>query len=125
MVEGSVQRVLVVDDDDAVRSIVAETLRGEGYQVDEANNGAAALERLQADAPDVILLDIVMPVIDGYEFLKRLHQAGGMADIPIVLVSATHALSDAAHDLGVRAVLTKPFDMGMLVAIVDRLARQG
>ena len=60
MVEGSLQRVLVVDDDDAVRSIVAETLRGEGYHVNEANNGAAALEQLQALAPDVILLDIVM-----------------------------------------------------------------
>jgi two-component system, chemotaxis family, chemotaxis protein CheY len=125
VVEVSLPRVLVVDDDDAVRSIVAETLRGEGYQVDEANNGAAALEQLQAVAPEVILLDIVMPVVDGYEFLERLRQEGDFADIPIVLVSATHALPDAAHDLGVRAVLTKPFDMGMLVAIVDRLARPG
>jgi two-component system, chemotaxis family, chemotaxis protein CheY len=125
VVEVSLPRVLVVDDDGAVRSIVAETLRGEGYQVDEANNGAAALEQLQAVAPDVILLDIVMPVIDGYEFLERLRQEGGIADIPIVLVSATHALPDAAHNLGVRAVLTKPFDMGILVAIVDRLARPG
>ena len=125
MVEGSLQRVLVVDDDHAVRSIVAETLRGEGYQVDEANNGAAALEQLQAVEPDVILLDIVMPVVDGYEFLERLRQERDIASIPIVLVSATHALPDAAHELGVRAVLTKPFDMGMLVAIVDRLARPG
>jgi len=57
--EVSPQRVLVIDDDDAVRSIVAETLRGEGYQVGVANNGAAALEQLRAVASDVILLDIV------------------------------------------------------------------
>ena len=115
--------ILVIDDDDAVRSIVAETLKGEGYRVDEASNAAAGLKRIEAGAPDLILLDIVMPVNDGYHFLERLRRERNEAEIPIILVSATHALPDAAHDLGVRAVLTKPFDVGILLAIVERLTR--
>lgn len=121
--EASAPRVLVVDDDAAVRSIIVETLRGEGYLLDEASDGAAGLEQLQAARPDLILLDSVMPVVDGYEFLERLRREHSTAHVPVVLISATHALPDAAHDLGVRAVLPKPFDIGILVAIVDRLTR--
>ncbi|HLZ25141.1 MAG TPA: response regulator [Ktedonobacterales bacterium] len=124
MDEASAPLILVIDDDDAVRSIVAETLKGEGYRVDEASNAAAGLMRVKSGPPDLILLDIVMPVNDGYHFLERLRREGNEAEIPIILVSATHALPDAPHDLGVRAVLTKPFDVGILLAIVERLTRR-
>src|SRR5437016_143562 len=121
--EASTPRILVIDDDEAVRSMIVETLRGEGYRVDEASNGAAGLEQLQAAGSDLILLDIIMPRVDGYEFLERLHGQQNAADIPIVLISATHAMPSEADDLGVKATLTKPFDMGMLLAMVDRLTR--
>jgi two-component system chemotaxis response regulator CheY len=119
--DASAPRILVIDDDDAVRSIVAETLRGEGYRVEEARNGAVGLDQLGDVAPDLILLDVVMPVVDGYQFIERLRQEPRTVDIPIVLISATHGLPDEAKDLGVKAVLTKPFDMGMLLAIIERL----
>lgn len=115
--------VLVVDDDQAIRSILVETLKGEGYRVDGASNGAEGLDRLHAEQPDMILLDIVMPVLDGYEFLERLLEDQTVVEVPIVLLSATHALPAAAQAAGVKAVLTKPFDMGVLLAIVDRLTR--
>ena len=66
--------ILIVDDDDTVRSILVETLKGEGYRVDDAGNGQIALERVRSAAPDLILLDIVMPVLDGYQFLLQLQQ---------------------------------------------------
>lgn len=123
MEDAAAPLILVVDDDQAIRSILVETLKGEGYRVDEANNGAEALERVEAAVPDLILLDIVMPVLDGFAFLDRLIGDRGAADLPIVLLSATHALPEGAQTVGVKALLTKPFDMGMLLAIVDRLTR--
>jgi CheY-like chemotaxis protein len=117
--------VLVVDDDQAIRSILIETLTGEGYRVGEASNGAEGLDRLHDGLPDLILLDILMPVLNGYQFLEQLLRDRDRRhlEIPIVLLSATHALPAAAQSAGVKAVLTKPFDMGVLLAIVDRLTR--
>ena len=115
--------VLIVDDDETIRSILAETLKGEGYRVDEASNGEKGLERVRAAVPDLILLDIVMPVLDGYQFLEQLQREHTTLEIPIVLLSATHALPETAHAVGVKAVLTKPFDVGVLLAIADRLTR--
>jgi CheY-like chemotaxis protein len=115
--------VLIIDDDATVRSILVETLKGEGYRVDDASNGATGLERVRAAAPDLILLDIIMPVLDGYQFLEQLQREQNGIAIPIVLLSATHALPEVAHGVGVKAVLTKPFDVGVLLAIADRLTR--
>jgi CheY-like chemotaxis protein len=116
------RRLLVIDDDATLRAVVAETLRGDGYRVDEAANGAEALDRLRADPPDLILLDLQMPGLDGFGFLDQYKQSGA-PDIPIVVITATPELPEAARDLGVKAVLTKPFDIGLLTAMVERLAR--
>jgi CheY-like chemotaxis protein len=117
------RRVLVIDDDVAIRSIVAETLRGEGYRVDEASSGSEGLDHLHADSPDLILLDVQMPGLDGIGFVDQLHQKSGVADIPILILTATPELPQAAHEHGIKAVLTKPFDIGLLTAMVERLVR--
>jgi CheY-like chemotaxis protein len=117
------RRVLVIDDDAAVRSIIAETLRGEGYRVDEAGSGAEGLERLRAEPPDLILLDVQMPGMNGIGFVDQLHQEAGTTDIPIVILTATPELPESAQEHGIKAVLTKPFDIGLLTAMVERLVR--
>jgi len=117
------RRVLLVDDEAALRAVVAETLRGDGYVVDEAGDGTEGLERVRATRPDLILLDLEMPVLDGQGFIARCRSAAEGADIPIVIVSARPLLPDAPQEAGVKAVLLKPFDLGVLLAMVDRFTR--
>jgi CheY-like chemotaxis protein len=118
-------RVLVVDDDPVIRSTVAELLLDEGYEVEQAADGAEALQALARSVPDVIVLDLMMPVLDGWAFVERCRAVLATRDVPIVVMSATHNLHESAerlHAMGVRAVVAKPFDVDALIAIVQRYA---
>ena len=118
-------RVLVVDDDLVIRSTVADLLLDEGYSVDQTADGAEALAVAQVAMPDAIVLDLMMPVLDGWQFVERFRTLPGAEHVPIVVVSATHGLSETAerlHAMGVRAVMAKPFDVDALIAIVQRYA---
>lgn len=123
--EPAQKRVLVIDDDATVRAIVAETLRGEGYRVEEAADGAAGLQEVRAAPPDLVLLDIRMAGMDGMQFLDELHQTSGSTEVPIIIITGTPELPESAHEHGIKAVLTKPFDVGLLTAMVERLVRLG
>jgi CheY-like chemotaxis protein len=116
----------VVDDDEAILGMVAEALRDEEFLVDEASNGAEALGYLHSTHPDVILLDLMMPVMDGWTFVDRCRLEPGCEAIPIVVMSATTRLAETAEDLqhkGVRACLVKPFDLDVLIGILERVTR--
>lgn len=118
-----IKSVLVVDDDDAIRDMVAETLQYEGYAVEVAENGAEALERLRQKQPDAIVLDLMMPVMDGWQFVEALRELDARAEVPIVVMSAAHQLHETADRLlakGVRAVLAKPFDLDALIGVIER-----
>jgi CheY-like chemotaxis protein len=118
-------RVLVVDDDPVIRSTVAELLIDEGYEVEQAGNGAQALQLVHGSMPAAIVLDLMMPVLDGWAFVERYRSLPEAGDVPIVVMSATHGLHETAerlHAMGVRAVMAKPFDVDALIAIVQRYA---
>ena len=115
------KRVLVVDDESAIRTMIADALDFEGYDVVTATNGADALAKLAACEPDVIVLDLMMPVMDGRSFLMASRQQPRHAGIPVLVVSAAHDLTAAVSDLGARACLAKPFDLDVLLAVIDRL----
>jgi two-component system, chemotaxis family, chemotaxis protein CheY len=118
-------RVLVVDDDPVIRSTVAELLADEGYDVQQASDGAEALEMVRESPPDAIVLDLMMPVLDGWAFVHQCRALPRCGAVPIVVMSATHRLHETAeqlHALGVRAVVAKPFDVDALIAIVQRYA---
>jgi CheY-like chemotaxis protein len=118
-------RVLVVDDDFLIRSTVAELLADEGYDVQQAADGAEALDMVRQSTPDAIVLDLMMPVLDGWAFVHQCRALPDCGAVPIVVMSATHGLHETAerlHTLGVRAVLAKPFDVDALIAIVQRFA---
>jgi two-component system, chemotaxis family, chemotaxis protein CheY len=120
-----VKHILVVDDDDSIREFAAEWLHEEGFIVAKARHGAEALLRVQDHRPDVIVLDLMMPVMDGWAFAEACHRLTRPTAIPTLVVSAAHGLAQAAERLrpfGVRASLAKPFDLEVLSAMVRRLA---
>ena len=106
-------KVLVVDDDVEIRETLSALLQHEGYDVSRAENGVQALEQLRRFHPDVVLLDLMMPVMSGWEVLDALQESGEIDQIPIIVVSAMGAP-------GARACLRKPVDLDELLAVVGR-----
>ncbi len=116
-------RILLVEDDDAIRGVVSDVLRDGGYEVYEAINGADAMEQLDKGRPDLIVLDLMMPVMDGWQFVEQFRQKSFSREVPIVVTSASHDLPKTAErlrSLGVRTCLAKPFDVDGLLALVER-----
>ncbi len=113
--------VLVVDDEEDLRALFAMILGGAGYDIIEAADGPEAIEIAATAAPDVILLDIRMPSMDGWEVLSELQTHPATAAIPVIVVSA-HAQAEnpeRALDAGARAYLTKPVDRKTLLETVN------
>jgi two-component system, chemotaxis family, chemotaxis protein CheY len=116
-------RVLVVEDDLPIATLIADELRHDGHLVDVVANGADALESLQASRPDVVVLDLMLPVMHGWEFIERYREVTHGQEIPIVVVSAAGAVTRSMEALGVRCFLQKPFEVADLVdAVEDVLA---
>jgi CheY-like chemotaxis protein len=110
--------VLVVDDNEVNRAVVADTLTPLGFEVVDAADGCRGFEKAKARRPDLILMDVVMPEIDGLEAIRRLRREPACRDIPIIAVSASASGKDAAKSLaaGANAFLTKPLDLEALLA---------
>src|SRR5262245_5881913 len=108
-------RVLVIDDDPSIRQVVRYALSDEGFQVDEAPNGARAFEVIDRVHPDVILLDMKMPVMDGWEFARRYRDRFGHRAPIIVVTAATDAALRGA-EVEAEHFLAKPFDLDALIA---------
>lgn len=102
--------VLVVDDDADIREFLAAFLSFHGYDVTTAANGAEALQQLRETRPCVILLDLMMPVMDGVEFRRRQQSLQAVADIPVLCLSAKYDARETASALGMDACLPKPFE---------------
>ncbi len=114
-------RVLVVDDDEAISEFVSWVLADEGHEVVTAANGALALRALERVCPDVILLDMRMPVMDGWEF-ARAYRAVWDRLAPIVVVTAAQDAAQRAREVEADGYLGKPFDVDDLIATVQRFA---
>ncbi|GAB2578578.1 DNA-binding response regulator [Paractinoplanes abujensis] len=117
-------RVLVVDDDAAVRDSLARTLRFEGYQADTAADGRQALDQVRTVPPDLMILDVSMPVLDGLQTC-RLLRAEGMA-LPVLMLTARDSVGDrvAGLDAGADDYLVKPFALQELLARVRAMLRR-
>ncbi len=111
--------VLIVEDDADLREMMAQLLTLEGFQAETVANGRDALEYLRtSDLPDVILLDLMMPIMDGWEFRRRQRQDPALAKVPVVVLSALDAAR--AQDLEEAAFLKKPLDFDRLLQLVRR-----
>lgn len=115
-------RVLVIEDDDGIRSLLVEYLESAGYTVDAAQDGVEGLFYARASAPDVVVLDLNMPRMDGESFLDVWRRNQRLAAVPVVIYSGEPGDYAMAKRLGARAYLLKPVDLDVLQAVVDRVA---
>ncbi|HEY4017509.1 MAG TPA: response regulator transcription factor [Pseudonocardiaceae bacterium] len=117
-------RILVVDDDRAVRESLRRSLQFNGYQVELASDGVQAMEQIETQRPDAVVLDVMMPRLDGLEVCRRLRSTGD--DLPILVLTARDAVSDrvAGLDAGADDYLPKPFALEELLARLRALLRR-
>ncbi|HEX2922834.1 MAG TPA: response regulator [Chloroflexota bacterium] len=121
MVEPGCKSILVIDDDHDLLTLVAFLLEGEGYRVLTASDGREGLARLEEEMPDLILLDMKMPVMNGWEFAREYH-ATYEVRAPVVVLTAAEDARKRAMEVGAAAWLGKPFDLDALVAMVAKHA---
>jgi CheY-like chemotaxis protein len=110
--------ILVIDDDPAILATVAEILHDEGYHVRMAGNGMEGLVALEQQLPALILLDMRMPVLDGWGFVRALRERG--VRVPFVVLTAAQDARRWAQEVGATGFLPKPFDLLELVAVVEQ-----
>lgn len=117
--------VLIVDDDDDIRAILAFTLEDAGFDVREAADGNQAVAALEARAPDCLVLDVMMPGFDGFSVLRARRQSNLAPEARVILLTARTAERDFVRgwELGVDEYLTKPFDPDELVVTVRKLLK--
>jgi CheY-like chemotaxis protein len=119
-----ISKVLVVDDDPSVRRLVCDVLQAYGYSTVDASDGFSALRMVQSEQPDCVVLDVMMPGLDGHAVLTRIRESDGGRDLPVVMLTA--AADDAqawqAWSEGVDYFLAKPFDPDELLHFLDYLS---
>ncbi|MFQ5719792.1 MAG: response regulator transcription factor [Acidobacteriota bacterium] len=121
------RRLLIVDDESDVLQMAAMILRRAGYEVDEASSGRVALTRVEQHAYDLILLDINMPGLDGWEVLRLLKADDAIANVPVAMFSVRGEVRDKVHGLqeGALDYITKPFGVEELAARVATILQRG
>jgi DNA-binding response OmpR family regulator len=116
------RHVLVVEDDSPIRAMIADLLSEAGYAVIEAADGFEALRQLRHTRPDLIVLDLMLPGMSGWQFLERSREQLDRAGVPVVILSAIRGEGDYPRALGVAAWLTKPLDVDRFLSAVDELS---
>jgi len=118
------QYILVIDDDDRITSMLRRSLAFEGYEVSIANNGADGLKQFMIKEPDLVILDVMMPYIDGMEVCRRIRESG--SDVPILMLTAKDEINDRVKglDLGADDYVVKPFALEELLARARALFRR-
>ena len=116
-------RILVVDDEQRILNFLSSKLRASGYEVLTASNGIEALEQIQAQEPDLVVLDVMMPKMDGFETLKGLRS---FSSVPVIILSAKGSNADKVKGLGLGAddYLAKPFSPDELIARIEAVRRR-
>ena len=123
MSEETTGKVLLVDDEAGLREAVQAYLEDSGFTVEAASNASEGWDKLQVSTPDVLISDIMMPQVDGYQFLQQVREDPRYKSLPVVFLTARGMTSDRiqGYSAGVDAYLSKPFDPEELVAIVTNL----
>lgn len=118
------RRILVADDEDNLRTMLAAALKFEGYEVYQAADGRESLRALKEHRPDLVVLDVMMPELDGFGVVKRMREAGDRT--PVIFLTARDSSADAVQGLGLGAddYLAKPFALEELVARVEAVMRR-
>ncbi|MGD1922285.1 MAG: response regulator transcription factor [Pleurocapsa sp.] len=117
------KKILIVDDDSILRKVLQNSLEQKGYQVVSVDSGKSALIQFSQDVPDIIISDVSMPEMNGFEFCRQLRSQPSGKLIPFIFLSAKNDLDDRiqGHTIGADSYLTKPFEMKELLANIDAL----
>jgi twitching motility two-component system response regulator PilG len=117
------KKILIVEDEESLLKLESILLTTKGYLVQGATTGLAALEAVAAEAPDLILLDIMLPELDGFEVCKRIKQNPETRHIPIIFLTAKKSLEDQSRckEVGADRYITKPFKSAMVMEAIDQL----
>jgi CheY-like chemotaxis protein len=114
--------ILIVEDEQALCDLLADVLEGEGHVARKASNGLEALNLISEHKPNLIFLDMMMPVMDGWQFLTELRANPGWANTPVVLMTAVYDMSTLERKTNARAILSKPFDIELIIEAVKLFA---
>lgn len=117
------KRILIVDDEPDVIQVIEVRLKAAGYEIQTAMNGEDALKKINQKHPDLVILDVVMPQMDGFAAYKQLRTNKDTARIPIIILTARGKMEDTFQVLGVDEFIPKPFDMNRLLAAIERLLK--
>ena len=119
-------KILVVDDDLAINELIKVNLELQGYEIVQAFNGTEGFALAKQEQPDLIVLDVMMPEVDGYTVAQRVRQCPEIADTPIIMLTALSELKNkvTGFDIGVDDYLTKPFEIEELVVRVRALLKR-
>ena len=121
------KKILIVEDEESLLKLESILLTTKGYLVQGATTGVAALEAVAAEAPDLILLDIMLPELDGFEVCDRIKKNPATKNIPIVLLTARKTPEDVSRgeDVGAAQYITKPFKSAMVMETIEQLLSRG
>ncbi|MDX1933287.1 MAG: response regulator [Capsulimonadales bacterium] len=116
-------RILAVDDEPNIMRLICVTLERRGYQVESAATGTQALDRIRKNRPDLLVSDVMMPEMDGFELVRTLRSDPDLTDLPIIMLTARGQDKDIMEGFrrGADMYLTKPFNPVELLSFVDRL----
>lgn len=119
-------KILVIDDDIAINELIKINLELNGYNVIQAFNGVDGFAKVKQELPALVILDIMMPEVDGFTVAQRIRQSSGIADIPIIMLTALSQLNDKVNgfNIGVDDYLTKPFEIDELLVRVRALLKR-
>ena len=117
------KQILLVEDDQSLRELIAEALVDDGYQVEAAADGHAALLLAARRKPDLVILDLMMPNMNGEDFSAAMRQLPGLGAVPIIIVSASRYSNEVGARVGALVALRKPFDLFELTDHVHQFLR--
>ena len=125
MTDAAKPQILVVEDDPDLRTIVRLQLSSQGYEITEATNGAEGFQAIQENIPDCVILDLMMPVVDGFGFLKRVRSVIELVNVPILILTASEDERNRVRGFNYQAdaYMSKPYDLQELTEEVDRLCQ--
>jgi DNA-binding response OmpR family regulator len=123
MTEVAKPRILVVEDDPDLRRILKLQLEDRGYEVSEAEDGAEGFRSIKTELPDCVILDLMMPVMDGFGFLKRVRSIMNTTEVPIIILTASEDERNRVRGFQYQAdvYMSKPYDLEKLTLEVDQL----
>ena len=119
-------KILIIDDDSAINELIKINLELQGYEVSQAFNGIEGFAKAKQEEPALIVLDVMMPEVDGYTVAQRIRQCAEIADTPIIMLTALSQLNDKVNgfNIGVDDYLTKPFEIDELIVRVRALLKR-